>query len=202
MSNNKIEKNEITNILIAGVGGQGLVLSTKILGAAAFKEGYDIKTSDVIGLSQRGGKIWGSVRFGNEVLSPLIPVGQCDLMLGMEKLEALRWLHYMKKDATLVLNETMIFPNRVLTEKEEYPEEIEESIKSKCKLISVDGLALSKQAGNEKTINTVLLGVLSRYLPFSQETWVDVITENVPKKTIEMNLKAFELGAAVVVRPN
>lgn len=202
MSNEMKINKEHKNILIAGVGGQGLVLSTRMLGAAAFKEGYDVKTSDVIGLSQRGGKIWGSVRFGDEVLSPLIPIGQCDLMLGMEKLEALRWLHYMKADATLVLNDSMIFPNRVLTEKEEYPADIETTIKNKCKLIPVDGHSLAKQAGNEKTINTVLLGVLSRYLPFSEETWIEVITENVPKKTVEMNLAAFKLGASVVVKPS
>lgn len=189
--------NGITNILIAGVGGQGLVLSTKILGAAAFMEGYDIKTSDVIGLSQRGGKIWGSVRFGKVVHSPLIPVGQCDLMLGMEKLEALRWSHYMKEGATIVLNDSVIYPNRVLTEKEEYPETIEVTLANQCNVINVNGAKLARKAGNEKTINMVLLGTLSNYLPFSEETWNEVIKENVPKKTIDMNIEAFKLGRAI-----
>lgn len=192
-----IAKDDITNILIAGVGGQGLVLSTKILGAAAFMEGYDIKTSDVIGLSQRGGKIWGSVRFGKVVHSPLIPVGQCDLMLGMEKLEALRWSHYMKKNSTIVLNDSVIYPNRVLTEKEEYPESIEASLSNQNNVINVNGAKLAKKAGNEKTINMVLLGTLSNFLPFSEQTWMEVIKENVPKKTIDMNLEAFQLGKTV-----
>ncbi|MDF2674172.1 MAG: pyruvate ferredoxin/flavodoxin oxidoreductase, partial [Clostridiales bacterium] len=121
----------ITNILISGVGGQGLVMATNIISKAAFYEGYDIKTSDVIGLSQRGGLVWGCVRFGSEVPSPLIPNHQGDILLAMEQLEALRWIHLMKSNAKIIINEERIYPNRVLLEKEEYPEVIPEVLEKK-----------------------------------------------------------------------
>ena len=187
--------NKITNILIAGVGGQGLVLSTKLLGSAALKSGYDLKTSDVIGLAQRGGKVWGSVRFGEVVHSPLIPLGQCDLMIGLEELEALRWVHTMKKEGTIILNDSIIYPTSVMTEKEEFPEDIPGIMGKRCKVILVHGQKIAKQAGNAKAINTVLMGVISKFLPFSEETWIEVIKENVPKKSVDANIAAFKLGA-------
>lgn len=184
-----------TNIIISGVGGQGLVLGTKILAEVAFKEGFDMKSSDVIGLSQRGGMVWGSVRFGEKVGSAVISEGECDILLALEQLEGLRWSKALKKGAKLILNNEIIYPNRVLLEKEEYPENIGEKLEKKgYEVINVDAKKLAKEAGNAKASNTVLLGVLSKYLPFSQEAWIQAIKENVPPKTIEMNIEAFKAG--------
>lgn len=185
----------ITNVMITGVGGQGLVLATNIVSKVAFLEGYDIKTSDVIGLAQRGGLVWGCVRFGENVPSPLIPNGQGDLMLAMEELEGLRWTHIMKDGATVILNKEQIFPNRVLIEKDEYPVDIENSLKEKGFTVkAVDAANISKEIGTIKVSNTVLLGSLSKHLPFSIDTWIKVIKENVPEKTIDMNIAAFNRG--------
>lgn len=187
----------VTNILITGVGGQGLVVATKILAETAFKEGFDIKTSDVIGLSQRGGMVWGSVRFGEKVYSALIPEGEGDIIVAMEKLEGLRWIGNMKKGAKIILNNEETYPNRVLIEKEEYPENIEDKLIAKgFKVIPIDAKDLAKKVGNIKASNTALLGSLSKLLPFKEDTWIEVIKDNVPKSTIEVNIKAFKEGRA------
>jgi indolepyruvate ferredoxin oxidoreductase beta subunit len=186
---------ETTNVLIAGVGGQGLVLATEILSQVAFKEGYDIKSGDVIGLSQRGGKVWGSVRFGEKVHSPLIPEGEVDIMLAMEQLEGLRWSHQLKSSAVVVLNNDVVYPNKVLLEKEDYPENIEEKLLATCaKVVKINANAIAKEAGNIKTVNIALLGTLAKFLPFKNETWLEVIKNNVPKSTIDVNINAFNLA--------
>ncbi len=184
---------DITNILITGVGGQGLVIATKILAETAFREGLDIKSSDVIGLSQRGGMVWGSVRFGEKVHSALIPAGEGDIMLALEKLEGLRWTKVMKKNAKIILNDENIFPNKVLLEKEEYVEDIDSKLESQgFEVIPVNAKELAKKSGNIKTANIALLGSLSKILPFKEETWISVIKENVPPKTIEANIISFK----------
>lgn len=184
-----------TNILIAGVGGQGLVLATRIISMTAFAEGYDVKSGDVIGLSQRGGNVWGSVRFGAEVFSPMIPNGEGDILLALEELEALRWLHLMRSSATIILNKKNIYPNRVLIEKEKYPAAIADQLTAGgYNVIPVDGKALARESGNEKTENIALLGRLSLHTPFKYETWVEIIKKNVPAKTIDANIKAFDFA--------
>jgi len=184
-----------TNILICGVGGQGLVVTTTIISEAAFLEGYDIKTSDVIGLSQRGGLVFGSIRFGEKVYSALIPQGEADILIALEKLEGLRWVHNVKKDGVVILNNNTIYPNRVLIEKEEYPENIEDKIKDKgLKLLQVNGTAIGKDLGNIKVENTVLLGVLSNYLPFSEESWYEALSKTFPERLLPINKEAFNLG--------
>jgi len=186
---------ETTNVLIAGVGGQGLVLATEILSQVAFKDGYDIKSGDVIGLSQRGGKVWGTLRFGEKVHSSMIPEGQVDIMLAMEQLEGLRWSNQLKSSAVVVLNNDVIYPNKVLLEKEGYPENIEEKLLATgAKVLKINGNDIAKQAGNTKAINIALLGALSRFLPFKNETWLEVIKNNVPKSTIKVNINAFNLA--------
>lgn len=185
----------ITNILISGVGGQGLVMATNIISKTAFYEGYDIKTSDVIGLSQRGGLVWGCVRFGSNVPSPLIPQKQGDILLAMEQLEALRWIHLMKGNAKVIINDERIYPNRVLLEKDEYPDGIPESLEKRgFEVYTIDANNIAKNLGNNKVSNSVLLGYLSNFLPFSKDTWIRVISENVPKNTIDINLDAFMKG--------
>lgn len=185
----------ITNILISGVGGQGLVLTTKILAETAFEEGFDLKTSDVIGLSQRGGMIWGGVRFGEKVHSALIPEGEVQILVAMEQLEALRWCKSLKKGSTIILNNQNIYPNRVLIEKEDYPENIKDTLEEKgFDVLSIDAEAAAKNLKNMKVINLVLLGKLSTLLPFQIKIWESIIEKNVPPKTIELNKKAFHLG--------
>jgi len=188
-----------TNILIAGVGGQGLVLTTRVIGTVAFSSGFDVKTSDVIGLSQRGGMIWGSVRFGSDVHSPLIPMGQGDFLLGLEELEALRWVALMKPASTVVLSQETIFPNRVLIEKEPYPIDIPATLTAAgLRVVSVDARSVAQRLGNLRLANTVLRGVLSTYLPFPAATWLQVLEDNVPKHTVELNHAAFQAGASTV----
>jgi len=188
-----------TNILIAGVGGQGLVLTTRVIGTVAFSSGFDVKTSDVIGLSQRGGMIWGSVRFGQAVHSPLIPMGQGDFLLGLEELEALRWTALMKPESTVVLSHETIFPNRVLIEKEPYPTDIPATLAAVgLRVVRVDAKSVAERLGNLRLANTVLLGILSTYLPFPAATWLKVLEDNVPKHTVELNHAAFQAGASTV----
>lgn len=186
---------EVTNILISGVGGQGLVMATNIISRAATREGFDIKTSDVIGLSQRGGLVWGSVRFGREVPSPLIPNGQGDILLAMEQLEALRWIHLMRSNAKIIINDEKIYPSKVLLEKDEYPGDIPDRLEKRgFEVYTIDAGNIAKILGNSKVSNSVLMGLLSDFLPFSWDTWRCVISENVPKNTIDINIAAFLKG--------
>ncbi len=184
-----------TSVLIAGVGGQGLVLATKIIANVAFREGLNVKTSDVIGLSQRGGMVWGSVRFGEDVCAPLIPNGSGDFLVAMEELEALRWTERMRPGATVILNREVVFPNRVLIEKEDYPQDIPAALSAQGLMVkAVDSKTIAKEIGNIRLANTVLLGLLSSYLAFAVDSWAEIIKENVPPKTIEQNLEAFSRG--------
>lgn len=184
-----------TSILIAGVGGQGLVLATNIISHVAFKEGLDVKTSDVIGLSQRGGMVWGCVRFGGRVHSPLIPAGLGDYLVAMEDLEGLRWSKLMKPCATIITAKKQVLPNRVLLEKDEYPANVVDSLlKQGFQVKTIDADRIAREIGNSRLSNTVLLGHLSTYLPFANETWLQVIRESVPPKTIELNERAFQEG--------
>ena len=183
----------VINLYMAGVGGQGLVLTTEIVVEVAFLEGFNVKSNDVIGLSQRGGKVWGSVRFGEKVHSALIPEGEGDLLLAMEELEGLRFSSFLKNNARIIFNEEIIFPNRVLIEKDEYPENIRKKLVEKgYEVISVNAKEIGRALGNIKTGNIVLLGKLSKYLPFKEETWLKVIKEKVPAKTVEVNYSAFK----------
>ena len=185
----------VKNIFIAGVGGQGLVLTTQIVVEVAFLEGFDVKSNDVIGLSQRGGKVWGSVRFGEKVHSALIPKGEGDLLLAMEELEGLRLSSSLKRGAKIILNEEIIFPNRVLIEKDEYPGNIKEKLLDKgYEVISISAKEIGRFLGNIQTGNIVLLGKFSKYLPFKEETWLKVIESKVPPKTIDVNFSAFKAG--------
>jgi len=190
-----------TNILISGVGGQGLVIATHILANAAFQEGYDIKTSDVIGLSQRGGMVWGSVRFGAKVHSALIPDGECDILMAMEALEGLRWVKMLKPSAKVILATEKTYPNRVLIEKDEYPAAIEDQLNQLgLAVFPVKAQEEAKRLGNIKASNMLQLGMLSTLLPFAKATWIDVISSSVPKSTINVNLAAFDKGIELTAK--
>lgn len=185
------------NIMIAGVGGQGLVLATGIIASAAFKEGLEVKTNDVVGLSQRGGMVFGTVKMGEKIYSPNIPLGEGDILLGMEPLEAYRWSHIMKPGATIIQNTKEVYPNPAILEKEEYPEEDIEALKDRFNIIKVDAQEEAKAAGNIKAANTVVIGMLSSLLDIKVETWEQVLKENVPAKAIDENIKAFHRGREI-----
>ncbi|MGB4588028.1 MAG: indolepyruvate oxidoreductase subunit beta [Clostridiaceae bacterium] len=183
------------NIIIAGVGGQGLVLATKIIAEAAFREGYDVKTNDVVGLSQRGGTVFGTIKFGDHVHSPNILPKEGDILLGMEPLEALRWSHNLKDGGIIILNTIEVHPTPVLLEVEEYPYEAIKQLKEKFNVIEIDAMKEAKLSGNIKAANTILIGLLSTFLEISEDTWQFVLRENVPEKAIEENINAFRRGS-------
>ena len=187
------------SVLIAGVGGQGTVLASKLLATAAAEAGFDVRQSEVHGMSQRGGDVTSHVRFGPNVFSPLISTGEADFILAFEKLEALRNIHLLKKGGLAIVNDKKIIPMSVSAGLAEYPKDINEKLKSKpIDLIMFDADTIAiKDVGNIRTVNVILMGVLSHYLPIDEEIWLNVIKENVPKKAVEANLKAFKIGREI-----
>ena len=182
------------SIMIVGVGGQGTLLASKILGRVLMQQGYDVKLSEVHGMSQRGGSVVTYVKYGEKVYSPIIDLGEADFILSFEALEAARWLGYLKEGGTLITNNAEIWPMPVITGAAKYPEGIVGRISDKAKVVSLDALALATEAGSSKAVNIVLLGVLSKVSDIPEEIWLDAIEKTVPAKFIEMNKKAFALG--------
>ncbi len=184
-----------TNLLISGVGGQGVVLASYVLSQAAMAEGYDVKQSEVHGMSQRGGSVTSHFRFGDIVRSPLVTAGTADILLSFESLEALRYVHWLKPEGLLVYNAVQVNPSPVAAGLAKYPADIDARIADAFPRVrAVDATALAQQAGTVKAVNLVMLGAISPELPFAAETWESVIRRAVPPKTIDVNLKAFELG--------
>jgi len=185
-----------TNIMIAGVGGQGSLLASRVLGALAINKGFDVKVSEVHGMSQRGGSVVTYVRYSEDkVASPVICRGEADFLLCFEQLEAARWIEYLKKDGVLVVNTQKMLPMPVITGAMEYPENIIDDIKAKgVKVIDMDALKLAADAGSEKAVNIVLIGAFARFCEFSKEEVEECIKSCVPQKFLDINLKAFELG--------
>lgn len=184
-----------TNIMIVGVGGQGTLLTSRILGNLAISLGYDVKVSEVHGMSQRGGSVVTYVKYGDTVYSPVIAKGDADLVLAFEELEAYRWISYLKPKATLLVNTQTIDPMPVITGAMDYPTDIVHKLEAKgIELLAVDALSLAKQAGNPKALNVVLIGVLASRMDVPKELWRKVIAETVPPRFLEANLEAFELG--------
>lgn len=177
-----------------GVGGQGLVLATNIIAHAAMYSGYEVKTNDVIGMSQRGGMVWGSVRYGKEVYSPNIPQGQGDVLLGMEPLEALRGSSLLKEGGTIIMNRKRVYPTPVMLEEAEYPEEEIKALEEKFNVIYVDAEEEAKASGNIKTANIIQIGILAAVLDIDNDIWMKAIEEFVPKKALEANRVAFKRG--------
>jgi indolepyruvate ferredoxin oxidoreductase beta subunit len=182
------------NIILAGVGGQGLVLTTQIICEAAFKAGLDVKSNDVVGLSQRGGKVWGSVRIGKKIYSPNIPPKSGDFLLGMEPLEGYRWSGSLKDSGVVILNTKTIPPVPVMFEDAPYPPNIEEKLGDAYKIVTINAVEEGLKLGSEKIANTFLLGILASYLSIGTDHWHQAIRENVPSKFVEMNIKAFDFG--------
>lgn len=183
------------NIIIVGVGGQGTLLASKILGDLFIKKGYDVKVSEVHGMSQRGGSVITYVRFGDKVYSPVVDEGEADFIVSFEILETARWLSYLKDGGQIVTNTGEIDPMPVITGAADYPGNLAEKIKEKgVKIDAIDALSIAKEAGSPKATNIVLLGRLSHYFDIEENLWKETIEKNVPKKFLELNKKAFELG--------
>ena len=186
---------ETKNIMIVGVGGQGSLLASKLLGHLLLTQGYDVKVNEVHGMSQRGGSVVTYVRYGSRVASPVIDEGQADFIVSFEVLESARWLPFLKKGGQIVTNTQQIDPMPVVTGAMAYPENLVEKMRSAgAKVDAMDCVKLAGEAGSVKAVNLVLLGRLSHYFDFPQEVWQKAITECVPEKFLEMNRKAFALG--------
>lgn len=183
------------NVMIVGVGGQGSLLASKLLGHLLLSEGYDVKVSEVHGMSQRGGSVVTYVRFGEKVYSPIIDKGEADFIVSFEKLEAARYVEYLKKGGRIVVNTQEIEPMPVITGMAEYPENLLEKMEKRGVCVdAVDCLSLAEQAGSLKAVNLVLMGRLSRYFDIDLEKWMNAIRECIPAKYLEFNQKAFALG--------
>ena len=182
------------NIMIVGVGGQGTLLASRILGGVAIKLGYDVKVSEVHGMSQRGGSVVTYVKYGEEVASPIIDKGEADIILAFERLEALRALPFLKKGGKVILNDRAISPMPVITGVAEYPNGAVETLSEKAEVIALDAMQLSQKLGSTKAVNVVLIGVLAKNMGIDKEIWLEVIKNTVPEKFLELNLNAFESG--------
>lgn len=183
------------NIMIVGVGGQGSLLASKLLGHLLMEQGYDVKVSEVHGMSQRGGSVVTFVRYGERVHSPVIDKGQADAIVSFELLEAARWLPYLKPGGRVVTNTQQIDPMPVITGTAQYPGELVGKMEAAgAQVDALDCLELAEQAGNAKAVNLVLLGRLSHYFDFPEDAWQEAIGSCVPAKFLELNRKAFALG--------
>lgn len=186
-----------TNIMIVGVGGQGTVLASRILGRVLLSQGYDVKLSEVHGMSQRGGSVVTYVKYGEKIYSPIVDQGEADYILAFEMLEAARWLPYLRIGGKLIANTQQIDPMPVVTGAAKYPEDLTQKLRDAgADLIAFDALSLALEAGNAKAVNVVLIGVLSTILPIEKSVWVEAIEALVPSKLLSLNLQAFELGIA------
>ncbi len=185
---------ETTKIMIVGVGGQGTLLASRIIGNTAITKGYDVKVSEVHGMSQRGGSVVTYVKYGDKVYSPIIDRGEADIILAFEMLEAYRALPYLKKGGKLIVNDQKINPMPVITGAAEYPKDIAAKLTAACDTTIVDAAALAQTAGNIKAVNVVLIGVMAKNTDVDKDVWIDVIKSTVPPKFLDVNLKAFELG--------
>ncbi len=186
---------ETKNVMIVGVGGQGSLLASRVLGRLLIDAGMDVKVSEVHGMSQRGGSVVTYVRYGDKVYSPIVDRGEADFIVSFELLEAARNLPYLKKDGQIVTNIQKIDPMPVITGAAQYPEDLVEKMKKKgVKVDAMDCLSLAKEAGSIKAVNMVLMGRLSHYFGQPEEAWMKALEATVPEKFIELNKKAFALG--------
>lgn len=187
--------NQITNILLVGVGGQGILLASEILAETFMLAGYDVKKSEIHGMSQRGGSVVSHVRYGREVFSPIVPEGEGDILFGFELMETCRSLPLLKPGASVIANDLRISPPSVLMGQEPYPEGLADVIRERFPdFVLLDGQELASEAGNPRAANTVLLGAVSRRLDIQERFWLDALEKMVPAKALEVNLKAFRLG--------
>ena len=194
-----MKEKKTTDILIVGVGGQGIVLASEIIASVCLAAGYDIKQSEVHGMAQRGGSVVSHVRFGAKVHSPIIEKGYADFLLLFEMLESLRWIDYLHPDGVAFINKHRIDPITVTSGETKYPNNIQDIIQKQCNhMILIDGLDIAQKSGSIRAVNMVFLGALSKYLKFDIHLWDESIRNRVPAKTLEINLAAFQAGRNIV----
>lgn len=190
---------ETVNIMIVGVGGQGTLLTSRVLGGVIDQAGYDVKLSEVHGMAQRGGSVVTFVRYGDKVYEPIVEEGRADILIAFERLEALRYAHFLKDEGVLICNDQRIDPMPVVTQLEEYPENILDTLREKgINLVSVDAMTEALNLGNKRVFNVIILGILSKHMDLDESIWKDVIRKTVPEKTIDINIQAFEKGRELV----
>lgn len=186
---------ETKSVMIVGVGGQGSLLASRILGQVLLSQGYDVKVSEVHGMSQRGGSVVTYVKYGDKVYSPVVEKGEADVIISFEELEAARWVSHLKPGGAIVTSTQKLDPMPVITGKATYPEDLLSKIKALgVDVISADALELAEKAGNAKASNVVLMGLVSTKMPFDESVWLDALEKCVPAKFLELNKKAFALG--------
>jgi indolepyruvate ferredoxin oxidoreductase, beta subunit len=190
--------NDITNILLVGVGGQGILLASEILSETVMLAGFDVKKSEIHGMSQRGGSVVSHVRYGREVFSPIVPEGEGDILFGFELMETCRYLYLLKPGGTVIANDLRIAPPSILMGQEVYPEGLADTIRARFPdFLLLDGQKLATEAGNPRAANTVLLGAVSKRLDIDEKYWLEALQRMVPAKALEINRKAFMLGREV-----
>ena len=184
-----------TSIMIVGVGGQGSLLASKLLGNLLTEEGYDVKVSEVHGMSQRGGSVVTYVRYGEKVYSPIVTEGECDFIISFEKLEGARYANCLRKGGKIIVNTQQVDPMPVITGAAEYPENVLEELKAQgFDVDDFDALTPAMEAGSAKAVNIVLMGHFARHSGIPKERWLAVLERTVPEKFLEMNRRAFEAG--------
>ena len=186
---------ETKAIMLVGVGGQGTLLASRILGNVLLSAGYDVKVSEVHGMSQRGGSVVTYIKYGDRIFSPVIEKGEADIIISFEELEAARWLPYLRKGGKIITNSQQINPMPVIMGAQKYPEELTGKIRAKgVDITAIDALSLAEKAGSPKAVNVVLMGLISKTAGFPEEAWQAALEACVPKKALEINRKAFALG--------
>jgi indolepyruvate ferredoxin oxidoreductase, beta subunit len=189
------EKMVNKSVLFAGVGGQGIILASTILAKCAFEQGLMVKQSELHGMAQRGGSVISHVRFGEEVYSPLIPKGRADFLVALEELEGLRYNFYLKPGGTLILNKKKVVPPTADPDKNPYPEDVKKQLEcAGFHVVEIDALEIAKSLGNPKVENVIIVGALSSFIQFPLEAWEKAVRESVPRKTVDINIDAFNKG--------
>lgn len=182
------------NIMVVGVGGQGTLLTSRIIGNVALAAGFDVKLSEVHGMAQRGGSVVTFVRYGEKVYEPVVEEGCVDMLISFERLEAQRYAHFLKPDGKIIVNDCRIDPMTVVIGASEYPLGILEKLSAKHKVYTIDGGSIAKTLGNSKVLNSVVLGLAAKHIGFSEDEWLEVVKATVPQKTVEINTLAFRAG--------
>ncbi|MDQ7782941.1 MAG: indolepyruvate oxidoreductase subunit beta [Desulfomonilaceae bacterium] len=193
-----MSEDRVYNVLIVGVGGQGIILASDVLGKVAARHGYDVKKNEIHGMAQRGGSVSSHVRFGKTVSSPIIKMGEADVLLSFEQIETLRYFPFLSVDGNVIVNDQKILPPAVFTGKQEYPPDVLERIREKVpNAVVVDGIHVAENLGNPRVVNVIFLGILSKYLDIPASTYEEVLKESLKPKLVDINLKAFHEGRAL-----
>ncbi|MBI5251080.1 MAG: indolepyruvate oxidoreductase subunit beta [Desulfomonile tiedjei] len=192
------ENNRVYNVLIVGVGGQGIILASDVLGRVAAAYGYDVKKNEIHGMAQRGGSVSSHIRFGKSVSSPIITLGEADVLLSFEQIETIRYFPFLSEKGKVILNDQKILPPAVFTGKQDYPPDVVQKIKEKVPdAVVVDGISVAQKMGNPRVLNVIFLGILSKYLDIPADVYEKVLKESLKPKLVDVNLKAFHEGRSL-----